>query len=135
MQHSMQIIQPYIELTTLEQIPDVIQCLKAQLQQWKVAEEIQLDLKLCMTEALQNALLHGSLNNAEIIVKVMWKYSASTFCFIVEDNGKGIPVEQRNTVYEERLQENGRGLFLLHTILDELRFNEQGNRIEGILYW
>lgn len=135
MRHCMQTTQSYIELTTLEQISDVITCLEEELQQWNIAEEIWIDLKLCVMEALQNAFLYGGSKEIAPQAKIMWDCSASGFYFTVEDNGPGIPSEIRNAVYEEMLKENGRGLFLMHAILDEVHFNEKGNAITGILRW
>lgn len=135
MQQFMQMTQPYIELTALDQIPNVILQLKEQLQQWGIAEETQTDLKLCMMEALQNALLYAGSDVVAARAKVMWEGNATAFCFTVEDNGNGIPLKMRSVPQEASLEENGRGLLLMHAILDEVNFNEQGNRITGILHW
>ena len=135
MQDTMQITQLHMEITALEQIADVIVCLQEYLKQWDVAEEIQVDLKLCIMEAVQNALLHGGIEPAMPKVQIMWQCDAEQFCFTVEDNGIGVPLEVRNGEYTETLKESGRGLLLMRTILDEVRFNEAGNAITGILKW
>ena len=135
MQQNMQTTQLHMEITTLEQLADVLTCLREDLQQWEVAEEKQVDLKLCIMEAVQNALLHGGTAYAVPKVQIFWKCDAKEFRFTVEDNGPGVSQDMRDSVYQETLKESGRGLLLMRTILDEVNFNERGNAITGILRW
>jgi anti-sigma regulatory factor (Ser/Thr protein kinase) len=86
-------------------------------------------------EAVQNALLHGGSETVLPKARVMWKCDAEQFYFTVEDNGAGIPLDIRENEYTETLKESGRGLLLMHAILDEVSFNETGNAITGILRW
>ena len=135
MQHTMQTTQLHMELTTLDELADVIVCLQDHLRQWSIAEETQMDLKLCVMEAVQNALLHGGSETVLPKAQLMWQCDAEQFCFSVEDNGAGIPRDIRDRDYQETLMESGRGLLLMHAILDEVKFNEAGNVITGILKW
>ena len=135
MQHTMQTTQLHMELTTLDELADVIVCLQDHLRQWNIAEETQMDLKLCVMEAVQNALLHGGSETILPKAQLMWQCDAEQFCFSVEDNGAGIPQDIRDRDYQETLMESGRGLLLMHAILDEVKFNEAGNVITGILKW
>ena len=135
MQHTMQTTQLHMELTTLDELADVIVCLQEHLRQWNIAEETQMDLKLCVMEAVQNALLHGGSETILPKAQLMWQCDAEQFCFSVEDNGAGIPQDIRDRDYQETLMESGRGLLLMHAILDEVKFNEAGNVITGILKW
>lgn len=136
MQEKMQCTtQLHMELTALEQLAEVTECLQQHLIQWNVTEEKQVDLKLCVMEAVQNALLYSGTETSKPVVQVMWTCDADGFSFTVEDNGPGIPVEQQTDEYHETLKESGRGLLLMRVILDEVRFNEKGNAITGILRW
>ena len=135
MQQNMQTTQLHMEITTLEQLADVLACLREDLQQWGVTEEKQVDLKLCIMEAVQNALLHGGTAYAVPKVQIFWKCDSKEFRFTVEDNGPGVSQDMRDSVYQETLKESGRGLLLMRVILDEVYFNEQGNAITGILRW
>ena len=135
MQRTMQTTQLHMELTTLDELADVIVCLQEHLRQWNIAEETQMDLKLCVMEAVQNALLHGGSETVLPKAQLMWQCDAEQFCFSVEDNGAGIPQDIRDRDYQETLMESGRGLLLMHAILDEVKFNEAGNVITGILKW
>lgn len=135
MQHDMRVTQLHMEITALDQLADVIACLQEQLQQWNITEEKQVDLKLCIIEAVQNALLHGGSETVLPKAQIMWRCTAEAFSFTVADNGPGVPEYIRNGAYEETLKESGRGLLLMRSILDELYFNERGNTLTGTLKW
>ena len=135
MQETMPTTQLHMELTTLEELADVTACLEQHLRQWNVSEERQVDLKLCVMEAVQNALLHGGTEDMLPKAQVVWRCDAHGFQFTVSDNGPGIAPEVRDGAYQETLKESGRGLLLMRVTLDEVYFNEQGNAITGILRW
>jgi anti-sigma regulatory factor (Ser/Thr protein kinase) len=69
-------------------------------------------------------------------VYVSWKCSEDGFVFSVEDHGPGIPAELREEGRDIlSFEEHGRGILLMQTILDELTFNEKGNRLTGSVRW
>lgn len=135
MQEIMPTTQLHMELTALEQLAEVTARLVEHLAQWHVSEERQVDLKLCVMEAVQNALLHGGSADCAPKAQIVWECSAREFRFTVTDNGSGIAQEQRDRAYQETLKESGRGLLLMRAILDEVYFNEQGNAITGVSRW
>ena len=127
--------QLHMEITALEQLAEVTALLESELQQWQVHEDKQMDLKLCVMEAVQNALVHGGTAQEAPIAQIAWHCKANEFCFTVTDNGAGVPEEIRTGEYKETLKESGRGLLLMRVILDEVQFNETGNAVTGILRW
>ena len=127
--------QLHMEITALEQLAEVTALLESELQQWQVHEDKQMDLKLCVMEAVQNALIHGGTAQEAPIVQIDWQCKINEFCFTVTDNGLGVPEEIRTGEYQETLKESGRGLLLMRVILDEVQFNETGNAVTGILRW
>lgn len=52
-------MQVQMKISTIAQITDVTDCLLQQLRQWNIGEEKQMDIRLCIMEAVQNALLYG----------------------------------------------------------------------------
>lgn len=127
--------QLHRELTSLEELADVTISLQEHLQQWGASEDVQMDLRLCVVEAVQNALLHGGAEGCAPVARLAWQCDASGFTFTVADNGLGIPLERQVAEYQETLKESGRGLLLMRAILDEVTFNETGNAVTGILRW
>lgn len=130
-------MQVHITISALEQLNDVTDRLQQQLNQWQVSREKQMDLRLCLMEAVQNSLLYGTPENGQSgEVKISWNCDHEGFIFSVEDNGPGVPEELRNRSWDIlSMEEHGRGILLMQTILDELTFNEKGNRLTGRMCW
>ena len=133
----MQQMQVHITISALEQLHDVTALLQEQLCQWPVSAEKQLDIRLCLMEAVQNSLLYGmSEDGSAAEVQIDWQCDAQGFVFSVEDHGSGVPMALRNCSWEGLpLEEHGRGILLMRTVLDELTFNEKGNRLTGRMRW
>ncbi len=129
-------MQAFIEISALEQLQTVTDLLQKQLNQWPASREKQMDIRLCIMEAVQNSLLYGVSVDGEPYVQISWRCDENGFVFTVEDRGPGIPAELR---LPERdilsLDEHGRGIMLMQTILDELTFNEKGNQLTGRVCW
>ena len=69
-------------------------------------------------------------------VQLSWRCSKQGFIFTVADNGPGVPEYLRCRSWDTLpLEEHGRGILLLQSILDEVHFNEAGNCITGRINW
>lgn len=130
-------MQTHIKISALEDLNRVTELLQKYLAQWPASREKQLDLRLCLMEAVQNGLLYGKPEDDSIAeVYISWIGNETEFVFSVEDNGPGIPAEYRNPKRDIlSFEEHGRGIMLMHAILDELTFNEKGNRLTGRMRW
>lgn len=125
-----------LELFTLDDIPIAVAAFKEDLELFSVCNEKQMDLQLCLIEAISNGIVHGNQGHSEKKVKVRWCCSTQGFSFAVEDEGEGLSQEKREIKAVSRsLSEHGRGLMLMQEILDEVWFNKQGNMICGKLHW
>lgn len=124
-------IQVCMRISAMEQLPAVTDQLLRQLRQWQVSEEKQMDIRLCVMEAVQNALLYGKSE-----VQISWQCSRQGFVFQVADSGPGVPEPLRRRSWDTLpMEEHGRGILLLQAILDEVSFNETGNCITGRVKW
>lgn len=130
-------MQVYVTVSALEELKAVTDLLQEQLSQWPASKEKQMDIRLCLMEAVQNGLLYGKPEDGgKAEVHVSWKCSEDGFVFSVEDHGPGIPAELREEGRDIlSFEEHGRGILLMQTILDELTFNEKGNRLTGSVRW
>ena len=135
MEHEREQVQWMI--SDLLQLSEVTDTLQRQLQRWDVSPEKQMDIRLCLMEAVQNAFLYGCAELDSLPkVTISWNCTEEGFEFSVEDPGPGIPDFIRNGNWENcGLEEHGRGILLMQTILDEVVFNENGNRITGRIRW
>lgn len=93
-------------------------------------------LKICIYEMLTNALLHGNKDDSSKRVIVFYKITPFAATISVMDQGDGFNYNDipNPLLPENRMKDHGRGLFLIRHYLDEVSFNETGNRITGRKY-
>lgn len=86
---------------------------------------------IAVTEAVNNAILHGNKNrdNAKVFIKSA--EDSGSFCFSIEDEGIGFDftVLPDPTAPENIEKENGRGIFLMKNLADEVEFENNGKRV------
>ena len=90
-------------------------------------------LGLC--EAVSNSIIHGNKSDCSKKVFISFLYDESKLVITVRDEGSGFCLDDVGdpTQPENRKKENGRGLFLIQQIADEVYFYNGGNKIQ-ILY-
>ena len=92
-------------------------------------------LRVALGEALANAILYGNREDPTRRVAVEVEAAEGALRVSVADEGEGfdpaaVPDPRRQ---ENRDRVHGRGLFLLRTLMDEVRHNEVGNRVTLVL--
>jgi serine/threonine-protein kinase RsbW len=96
-------------------------------------EKLAFDLNLVLTEAMANAIQHA--NEGDPAKEVHIEISAVSQRLIIKvfDFGPGFDVEQYIKP-RHPLEENGRGIYLIHTIMDEISYNftEDGHVLEMV---
>lgn len=90
------------------------------------------NLFIALDEAFVNAVKHGNKFDAKKIVKVSAEVSTVEARFTVEDEGEGFDVSAIPDPLdpENLFKTSGRGVLIIHNIMDEVKYNERGNRIE-----
>jgi serine/threonine-protein kinase RsbW len=88
-------------------------------------------MRLCLEEALVNAVKHGHGHDPSKTVRLRCVASATDVVAEVEDEGPGF---DHRCVADPRLPENrershGRGLLLMRHFLTSMAYNERGNRV------
>lgn len=93
-------------------------------------------VRVALCEALANAILYGNQSNPEKRVEVRVDVGPDSLELRVEDEGPGFdPTAVPDPTDAAHLEdESGRGLFLIRQLVDEVRFNEQGNAICMIMH-
>ncbi len=86
---------------------------------------------LCIHEILANAVRHGNNYDKSKKVIVFYKINLESFSLSVIDEGEGFDyTNMPNPLLPENItKEYGRGLFLVRNYMDEISFNDKGNRI------
>ncbi len=91
-------------------------------------------LFIALDEAFVNAVKHGNKFDARKNVRVSAEISDKEARFTFEDEGDGFDIaaipDPRDP--ENLFKASGRGVLLIHNIMDEVKYNERGNRLEMI---
>jgi serine/threonine-protein kinase RsbW len=88
-------------------------------------------VKLSLEEALVNAVRHGNGNDSGKTISASWQVTEKEATFSVEDEGPGFnPDAVPDPTLDENLERPcGRGVMLMRAYMDEVTFNEKGNRV------
>ena len=93
-----------------------------------VQEDYYGNVLIAVTEAVNNAIQHGNIFSNELVVSVSVGDNLEEFCFTVKDQGRGFDFEHLPdpTAPENIEKENGRGIFLMRSLADEVEFDDKG---------
>ena len=99
------------------------------------ARKLNLNFRVGLTEALSNAMLYGNGRDPGKRVRVEVTVRAEEVTARVTDQGTGF---DHRTVLDPTLPSNlgkssGRGIFLMRSLMDEVRFNDEGNSVTLVL--
>jgi serine/threonine-protein kinase RsbW len=92
------------------------------------------NLFIALDEAFVNAVKHGNKYDANKTIKISAEVSTKEARFTIEDEGEGFDVSQipDPTNPENLFKTSGRGVLFIHNIMDEVTYNERGNRLTMI---
>jgi len=96
-----------------------------------INEDSYGNMLVALTEAVNNAIAHGNKYNPKKKVNLDFTTNSKEISFIVKDEGQGFDY---NHVPDPTLPENinkinGRGVFLMRTLADEIKFEENGSSV------
>lgn len=99
-----------------------------------VVNQENSNLFIALDEAFVNAVKHGNKFDANKIVRITAEVSSKEARFTIEDEGDGFDVasipDPRNP--ENLFKTSGRGVLIIHNVMDEVTYNERGNRLTMI---
>jgi serine/threonine-protein kinase RsbW len=96
-----------------------------------VNEDFYGNVLIAVTEAVTNAIDHGSNKNKSLDVRVFVGDESKEFCFNIKDEGRGFDYSNLAdpTAPDNILKENGRGIFLMRNLADEVVFEDGGTSV------
>lgn len=107
------------------------------LQDRGVSKDYIFDIRLCVEEATLNAIEHGNKMNEGLSVDVTFSIDDEKIEVSVTDEGEGFnhkklpdPTKDKNI-----LRAHGRGVFLVHRLMDKVDYSDKGNRVNLIKYF
>jgi len=95
------------------------------------SENDEVRMRLCLDEALVNAVMHGSKYNAAKNVSVRAYLDENQWAVLVEDEGSGFREEDLPDpdAQENLLEESGRGVHLIRTMMDSTSYWNGGRTL------
>ncbi len=114
---------------SLEELHHVYSWADEHLIQTAIPESKRFDIMLALSEAVTNAIRHGSHNSPGKFVDIKVTITSNTVNISVHDYGKGFAPEAiPDPTKEENLYTpNGRGVFLIKTLADDVKFDFSEN--------
>jgi serine/threonine-protein kinase RsbW len=97
---------------------------------FRCADESEIDIEMALREALANAVIHGNGEDSCKSVYVTCRcYMDGEVVITVRDEGNGFDSSTLPdpTFIENLLFTNGRGIYLIKTLMDEVSFEEGGS--------
>ncbi len=103
----------------LEYVQDVSRRIISVLQKFKIPENLLMDMRLVVEEAVVNAIRHGNQFASDRFVLVEYKVDPSQISISVKDEGEGFDYDSVE----------GKGLRLIKSIADKVEFSRGGSQI------
>ena len=96
-----------------------------------LSETFLFDVRLCLEEALINAIKYGNQLKKDLNVRLKVEYSSEEIRIAIEDQGEGFdPKRLKDCTQEDNLLKgSGRGVYLIHRLMDKVAYNARGNRL------
>jgi len=101
---------------------------------FEIKEDHYGNILISLTEAVNNAIVHGNKLDPAKEVAVRYTTEGNTLRFFIEDEGAGFDYDHLPdpTAPENREKPNGRGVFLMRNLADDCAFHDDGRKVELI---
>lgn len=121
------------KLDNVCKIETILDSMKTDLQ---LQENVYFNIRLATVEAVTNAIEHG--NNLDINKKVNFSafVNHKSIKICVKDEGEGFNINELAdpTLPENKLEPDGRGVFLMKKLADNIVFENKGAYVEMHFY-
>lgn len=113
-------------LTLVEKMIDKV------CEEFKVNEDHYGNILIALTEAVNNAIMHGNKQDPTKNITLSFENKDHNLFFVVEDEGEGFDFQHLPDPTDPANLEkpNGRGVFLMKNLADEVSFSRNGTRVE-----
>jgi serine/threonine-protein kinase RsbW len=97
-------------------------------------ETLAYHINLVLTEAMTNAIKYGNPNEPDTIVHIIITISDDELVIRVQDYGQGFDINAIPSPSFEKLEDSGRGIFLIRTLMDSVCYRQgcEGNILEMV---
>lgn len=98
---------------------------------YSVNEDCYGKMLVAVTEAVNNAIIHGNKDNPEKFVRVGFEAEDNKLVFTITDEGQGFdPTSLPDPTDPANIDKvSGRGVFLMSNLSDFIKFEQNGRRV------
>jgi len=109
----------------------VLEYLLKRVDKLGVVKTDESNLFVALDEAFVNAIKHGNKFDAKKNVRIAAQVSKAEARFTIEDEGEGFDVNNIPDPLDPQnlFKPSGRGVLFIYNIMDEVKYNERGNRL------
>jgi len=117
----------------IQKISEVEKLIDKVCEDLHINEEIYGNILIAVTEAVNNAILHGNKEqiNKKVTITVTQENNQTHIVFTVEDEGEGFDFTKLPdpTAIENLEKPDGRGIFLMKNLSDKVEFFNNGSKV------
>lgn len=116
-------------------LPELEELIIELAKKYNLTDEKLNSLALSFSEAASNSIVHGNKLDVNKKVKITIKVDKDKMTVIIKDEGKGFNLDSvpDPTKPENILKDNGRGIHIMRSFLNDLRYNFTPTGTEAIL--
>ncbi len=114
-------------------VGNIAECLARSLEAYSGDREaLAFDLNVVLTEAVGNAIEHGSAVSSSTTLRVCIDIEDEVLSIQVHDSGQGFALDELAAPDPGGLEESGRGIFLIRALMDSVTYRRtpSGNVLE-----
>jgi serine/threonine-protein kinase RsbW len=110
---------------SLDYLGEVHAWVQHHIENLPIPQDKQYEILLSLSEAVTNAIRHGCRSKESEKITISIEKNHNVFRLTVQDGGNGFdPNKLPDPTHDDRLlQPSGRGVFLLRSLADEVRFD------------
>ena len=98
---------------------------------FNITEDYYGNILVAITEAVNNAIYHGNKANPNKTIDIAFKTHPDRVSFVVKDEGPGFDYNALpDPTNPENIEKpNGRGVFLMRNLADNVTFEDNGSKV------
>lgn len=98
--------------------------------------DVYANILVGLSEAVKNAIIHGNKLDEETEVLIQYDITKNNISFNITDKGEGFNYHAipDPTLPENIENEDGRGIYLMNALADEVIYNDKGNEVSLKFY-
>lgn len=99
--------------------------------EYSISPDVYPNILISLTEAVNNAIHHGNQNDKRKYVRISISQKKKSVTFKISDEGNGFnPKELPDPTSAERIEcSGGRGVYIMKSLCDDMRYKENGRTV------